>query len=83
LAYEEIAMNHVAKVIEVIGTSESGLEDAIKGAIERASKTVDNLQWFQVTEIRGALSDGSIQRFQVMMKIGFGLNDDQDAGAAP
>ena len=69
-------MNHVAKVIEVIGTSESGIEDAIRGAISRASKTVENLQWFQVTEIRGALDGDSIERFQVMLKIGFGLNDD-------
>ncbi len=69
-------MGDVAKVIEVIGTSESGIEDAIRGAISRASKTVQNLQWFQVTEIRGALDGEKVQRFQVIMKIGFGLNDD-------
>jgi dodecin len=69
-------VNHVAKVIEVIGTSETSIEDAIKGAIARASKTVDNLQWFEVREIRGALEGGNIERFQVMLKIGFGLNDD-------
>jgi flavin-binding protein dodecin len=70
-------MNHVAKVIEIIGTSDRGLEDAITGAVERANKTLDNLQWFQVTEIRGALSEGKIDRFQVMLKVGFGLNDDE------
>jgi flavin-binding protein dodecin len=69
-------MNNVAKVIEVIGTSETGIEDAIQGAIARASKTVENLQWFQVTEIRGALSGDTVERYQVMMKVGFGLNDD-------
>ena len=69
-------MNNVAKVIEVIGTSETGVEDAIRGAISRASKTIDNLQWFHVTEIRGACEGGTIERFQVMLKIGFGLNDD-------
>lgn len=69
-------MGDVAKVIEVIGTSESGIEDAVRGAIARASKTVDNLQWFQVTEIRGALDGANVERFQVMLKIGFGLNDD-------
>jgi dodecin len=68
--------NHVAKVIEVIGTSETGIEDAITTAIARASDTVENLQWFQVTEIRGALSGGAVDRYQVMLKIGFGLNDD-------
>jgi flavin-binding protein dodecin len=69
-------MGDVAKVIEVIGTSESGIEDAIRGAISRASKTIDNLQWFHVTEIRGALDGEKVERFQVMLKIGFGLNDD-------
>lgn len=68
-------MNHVAKVIEVIGTSETGVEDAIRGAIARASKTIENLQWFEVTEIRGALAGADIERFQVMLKIGFALND--------
>jgi len=69
-------MGDVAKVIEVIGTSENGIEDAIRGAIARASKTIDNLQWFHVTEIRGALDGEKVERFQVMLKIGFGLNDD-------
>lgn len=69
-------MNTVAKVIEVVGTSDQGLEDAIRGAISRASKTVENLQWFEVQEIRGALDGADVQRFQVMLKIGFGLNDD-------
>jgi dodecin len=71
-------MNPVAKVIEVVGTSETGLDDAIRTAITRASKTVDNLQWFHVTEIRGSLTDGEVERFQVIMRIGFGLNDDDD-----
>ena len=69
-------MNHVAKVIEVIGTSETSVEDAIQGAISRASETIEGLQWFQVTELRGAISDQTIDRYQVMLKIGFSLNDD-------
>jgi flavin-binding protein dodecin len=69
-------MNHVAKVIEVVGTSSESIEDAIRGAITRASKTLDNLQWFQVTELRGAIVDQKFDRYQVMMKIGFGLDDD-------
>ncbi|MEJ5979668.1 dodecin [Novosphingobium sp. PS1R-30] len=69
-------MNDVAKVIEVVGTSKESIEDAISGAIERAGKTVNNLQWFHVTEIRGALDDGKIDRYQVILKIGFGLNDE-------
>jgi len=69
-------MGDVAKVIELVGTSETGIEDAIRGAIARASKTVDNLQWFKVQEIRGALDGGKVDRFQVILKVGFGLNDD-------
>lgn len=69
-------MGDVAKVIEIIGTSETGIEDAIRGAISRASKTIENLQWFKVEEIRGALDGAEIERFQVILKVGFGLNDD-------
>lgn len=69
-------MGNVAKVIEVIGTSEHGIEDAIRGAVSRTSETIHNLQWFHVTEIRGALKGKDIERFQVMLKIGFALDDD-------
>lgn len=69
-------MQHVAKIIEVVGTSSTSIDDAIKGAVARASKTLENLQWFEVTEIRGHLDGGNVDRFQVMLKIGFGLNDD-------
>jgi dodecin len=69
-------MNNVAKIVEVVGTSDQGLEDAIRSAIARTSKTVENLQWFEVREIRGALDGANIERFQVILKIGFGLNDD-------
>ena len=69
--------NHVAKVIEVVGTSGESIEDAIQTALKRTAKTVNNLQWFKVAEVRGALNeDGSIERYQVILKIGFGLNDD-------
>lgn len=70
-------MNHVAKIIEVVGTSETGIEDAITGAIARAAETVDNLRWFEVTEVRGHLKDQKVDRYQVMLKIGFALNDDE------
>jgi flavin-binding protein dodecin len=69
-------MHNVAKVIEIVGTSQTGIEDAIQAAIARASKTVESLQWFEVTEIRGALNGNAVERYQVMMKVGFGLNDD-------
>lgn len=69
-------MTHVAKIIEVVGTSETGIEDAISGAIARASETVDKLRWFEVTELRGHIKDQRIDRYQVMLKIGFALSDD-------
>jgi len=69
-------MNHVAKIIEVVGTSDTSIENAILGAISRVSEIIQGLQWFQVTELRGAISDQKIDRYQVMLKIGFGLNDD-------
>lgn len=67
--------NHVAKIIEVVGTSEVGIDDAIKGAIEKASETLDNLQWFEVIETRGNIANQKIERFQVVLKIAFGLMD--------
>ncbi|MEJ5976638.1 dodecin [Novosphingobium sp. PS1R-30] len=69
-------MGDVAKVIELVGTSKTGIEDAIEGAIARAAETVQNLEWFKVEEIRGAIEGGSIDRYQVILKVGFGLNDD-------
>ena len=69
-------MNHVAKVIEIVGTSETSVENAITGAIERTAKTVQNLQWFEVKEMRGAIVDQKVDRYQVILRVGFGLTDD-------
>lgn len=68
-------MHHVAKVVEIIGTSEESMEDAVNGALARARKSLDNLQWFEVSEIRGAITETGI-RYQIVMRVGFGLNDD-------
>ena len=67
--------NHVAKIIEVVGTSEVSIDDAIKGAIAKASETLDNLQWFEVIETRGAIANQKVERFQVILKVAFGLVD--------
>ena len=69
--------NHVAKVIEVVGTSDNGLEDAITGAVERTAEMVQHMRWFEVTEIRGHLKGGKVDRYQVMLKIGFALSEDE------
>jgi flavin-binding protein dodecin len=67
--------NHVYKKIEVVGSSPSGFEDAIKNALERAEKTVRNMRWFEVTETRGYIEDGKVGHWQVTLKIGFTLEE--------
>jgi flavin-binding protein dodecin len=65
----------VYKTIELTGSSKSGMEDAVNQAIAKASKTMRNLQWFQVTETRGHISDGKVAHWQVTVKVGFTLED--------
>lgn len=60
---------------EIVGTSEIGVDDAIRGAIKRASQSVREISWFEVAEIRGHVENGDVQHFQVTLKIGFALED--------
>jgi len=69
---------HTYRVTEIVGTSETGVDDAIQGAVARANETLRGLDWFEVTEIRGHIEDGRIAHFQVGLKVGFRL----DAGDA-
>lgn len=73
-------MNHVAKIIEIVGTSDTSIDDAIRGAIDRAAQTIDKLRWFEVTQVRGHIEDQKVDRFQVMMKVGFALHEDEGGG---
>jgi dodecin len=66
---------HVYKSIEITGSSRKSVEDAINGAIARASKTLHNLRWFQVSEVRGAIEDNRVGHWQVTMKVGFTLDE--------
>jgi dodecin len=66
---------HVYKSIEITGSSPKSVEDAINGAIARASKTLHNLRWFQVSEVRGAIEDNRVGHWQVTMKVGFTLDE--------
>ncbi len=68
-------MAHTYGITEVVGTSTTSLDDAIRGAVARANSTVRGLDWFEVTEIRGHLEDGGIAHYQVGLKIGFRLED--------
>jgi flavin-binding protein dodecin len=65
--------NHVYKVIEIVGSSETSIEDAISTAIELASKTIRKMDWFEVVQTRGHIKDGKIGHYQVTLKIGFTL----------
>ena len=63
--------DHTYKVIDVVGSSGDSVQQAIRNGIGRAAQTVRNLDWFEVTEIRGHIVDGDVGHFQVTMKIGF------------
>ena len=67
--------NHVYKLLELTGTSTTGVDDAIRNAIARAGKTVHNLRWFQVVEVRGGIDAGNVSNWQVTIKVGFTLDD--------
>lgn len=65
--------NHVYKSIELTGSSPISIEDAVSGAIAKASESLRNIQWFTVTETRGHVKDGKVAHWQVTVKIGFTL----------
>jgi dodecin len=65
----------VYSVSEIVGSSTESIDDAVKGAIGRASKTLHNLDWFEVSEIRGRIEDGGLCHFQVRLKVGFRLDE--------
>ena len=67
--------DHVYKKVELVGSSTESVSDAINNAIARASKTLNNLDWFEVDQIRGHIEDGKIGHYQVTMKVGFRLQD--------
>jgi dodecin len=68
--------DHVYRVTEIVGSSPDGVDAAIRNGVSRAAQTLRNLDWFEVTEIRGHLQDGSVGHVQVTMKVGFRLEDD-------
>lgn len=67
--------DHIYKRIELTGTSTKNIEDAIEKAVKKAAATVRNMRWFEVTEIRGHIDDGDVERWQVCVKVGFTLED--------
>ena len=64
-------MSDVFKVIEIVGTSPEGIDDAVKNALAEAHKTVHGIRWFEVSGLRGCVKDGAVERFHATVKIGF------------
>jgi flavin-binding protein dodecin len=67
--------DNIYSISEIVGSSMEGVDDAIRGAIARASKTLHNLDWFEVIDMRGRIDDSELCHFQVTLKIGFRLNE--------
>jgi dodecin len=72
---EENAMEHVYKVVELVGSSTTSIEDAINTAVSRASETLRNLRWFEVLHTRGHIEEGHIVHYQVTLRVGFTLEE--------
>jgi len=66
---------HIYKMIELVGTSPNGTDEAIRNAIAKAALTIKHLDWFEVIETRGHIVDGKIQHYQVTIKLGFRIED--------
>ena len=62
---------HIYRVIELVGSSDESIEDAIDSAVARANATIRNLRWFEVVETRGQIDNGKVGHYQVRLKVGF------------
>ncbi len=68
--------DHIYKVIELVGSSEVGIEDAVQRAVARASHTLKHLRWFEIAQTRGHIEDGKVKHYQVVLKVGFTIEGD-------
>jgi flavin-binding protein dodecin len=69
-----MSSDNVYKIVELVGTSPEGIEEAIQNAIERAGSSLRHIGWFEVQETRGHVKDGRIAHYQVTLKVGFTLD---------
>jgi flavin-binding protein dodecin len=79
--------DHIYRLTEVVGTSSESVDKAVRAAVNRASRTLKGLDWFEVADVRGSIKDGDVSQYQVTVKIGFRLMEadelntpDQDQG---
>ena len=70
--------DHIYKIVELAGASKESIEDAIQTAIKRANQTLRNLRWFEVVQTRGHIENGAIQHYQVVLKVGFTMEESGD-----
>ena len=73
--------DHTYRVTEIVGTSHESMDAAIRNGIDRAGQTLRNLDWFEVTQVRGQIVDGHVEHFQVGLKLGFRLEDSDSTDA--
>ena len=67
--------DHVYKTVEITGSSAEGIREAIDRAVAKATQTLRNLEWFEVSAVRGHIADGAVAHYQVTLKLGFRLED--------
>jgi flavin-binding protein dodecin len=76
---EPLVSDHVYRMSEVVGSSRTSMDDAIRSAVRKAAETVRHLEWFETREIRGHVVDGEVVYFQVAVKLGFRVEDEEPA----
>ena len=67
--------DHVYRVTEIVGSSSESVDAAIRNGVDRAARTLRNLEWFEVVQVRGRIEDGAVKHYQVGLKVGFRLED--------
>jgi flavin-binding protein dodecin len=70
-----MAEQHIYRVIELVGSSEKSIEDAVSSAIARANQTIRHLRWFEVVQTRGHVENGKVAHYQVTLKVGFTMEE--------
>ena len=68
--------DHTYRVVELVGSSETSIEDAINVAVSKASNTLRHMRWFQVVETRGHIENNAVAHYQVTLKVGFAVEDE-------
>jgi flavin-binding protein dodecin len=67
--------DHIYRVIELVGSSEKSIEDAVNSAVARANATIRNLRWFEIVDTRGQIEGGKVRHYQVHLRVGFTMED--------